>query len=507
MLPLRAFADEEAFRRFVEIARRYRDEAREAGRERIPTRHETAGVPDTNNAPNGGATSKPGAPKEVNYELTVEDHIAFNRYHHAFRWPRRLNWGWHWLLYWRWWLLPGILIVLAVQFWSSPRAPQPEPAPPPQSSAWDTVNMLFVTAIVVFNLLLWVSVAVFYLGTAKAKRIAWQVGQQLNDPDTRKRMLGWRRTSLGPKGLSSRGDAIDSTVGWTAILKIAATKEHAFFYESATQAIVVPRRAFANDAEFREFVATARGYHDAARHEPREGRTHARDTADEGHTDVAPDEDAAAPGNAVMEAEFVQTLEDHFAFARHRVRSLPWWRRSLPMTLVGVLAPLASGYFIYLMFSELLQQSLWDQVIWMAMLTSPVSIWVVMVVWGMQFTLELHVRRLVNHPDNRKRMLGWRRCAIGPAGVTFCETEAANTVAWSSILRIAHTDEHAFLYTTNINAIVVPRLAFAGDADFRAFVATARAFLDKAQRTPRGGESSRGKAVDEPETNITPDQR
>src|SRR5205823_2216215 len=99
------------------------------------------------------------------------------------------------------------------------------------------------------------------------------------------------------------------------------------------------------------------------------------------------------------------------------------------------------------------------------------------------------------------------RCSIGSEGVTVCEPEAANTVPWSSILRITHTDEHAFLYTTNINAIIVPRLAFASDVDFQAFVATALAFWDKAQRGARGGESSRGKGVGEPDTNITSDQR
>jgi YcxB-like protein len=441
-----------------------------------------------------------GAMMEVDYVQTVEDYMAFTRYHHARRWYSGLSWTWLAIL-----IFPAIL---AQQYGSSP--PPPPQAPPPPVS--ERALLLIVTAGAIAILLLLVACRVWvrpYLLARLAK-------QSLTDPENRKRWLGWRRTVIGPGGLSVRGEGIGSSnVKWTAIQKIPATREHAFLYMTTAVAIIVPRRAFASDADFRNFVAAARAYRDTAPNAPDEGTAYGREATDDVGADVTPDEDPGAPGDAVMQVEFVQTIEDAIAATEESYRSQPWWKRNLLVLIVGVLVLYQAGNVFVVEFSPFdskpaptrmpfLQQPLRVQAETLLILMGVPGFYVLMVVWGRHFARDLKVRRLVNHPENARRMLGRRKCSIGWEGVTLWEPEGSNTVAWSSILRIAHTDEHAFLYTTPTSAIAVLRRAFVSDAEFQGFVATARAFCDKAQHAPRGGAPPRRKSVDEPDANITP---
>jgi hypothetical protein len=439
---------------------------------------------------------------EVEYVQTVEDYMAFSRYHHTHRWYSGLSW--------RWLLVFFFPVWLAWHNLTGPPAP-PE-APPPPVDKWAAV--LIITAFAIAILLVVVAVRVW----VRPYLLALLVKLSLKDPENRKRMLGWRRIVIGPEGLSMRGEGIDSTVKWTAIQRIPVTREHAFLYMTTTNAFIVPRRAFASDADFRDFVATARACQDTARHAPREGSSYGPEAADKSDTNVTSDEHSEVPGDAVMEVEYVQTLEDQVAAVRQHQRSQLRWEHSFLKIFAGVATLSLSGFLFYLLFSPFDSEPppnrvrfadlpLEEQAILLFMMTAPVAVWVVMFVWGWRFMLELQVKRLVNHAQNKERMLGWRRCSIGPAGVTLGEAGSSSKFAWTTVVRIAQTKEHAFLYTTTATTIVVPRRVFASDAEFQGFVATARAFRDKARRGPRGGELSRRKGVDEPDTNITPGER
>lgn len=75
-------------------------------------------------------------------------------------------------------------------------------------------------------------------------------------------MLGKRRVSLTPQGITESGEFGESTTRWSALNKIDTTDTHAFFYNSELTAIVVPVRAFKSAEEFERFVQAARELHE-----------------------------------------------------------------------------------------------------------------------------------------------------------------------------------------------------------------------------------------------------
>jgi hypothetical protein len=71
-----------------------------------------------------------------------------------------------------------------------------------------------------------------------------------------------RRTlAITAEALMASNPSSATTVLWHALPRIEADAEHAFFYLAPSKAIILPRRAFADDRQFAEFVDTARRYH------------------------------------------------------------------------------------------------------------------------------------------------------------------------------------------------------------------------------------------------------
>ena len=68
-----------------------------------------------------------------------------------------------------------------------------------------------------------------------------------------------------PEGLAVTTATRSSLTTWEGIDRIVVTKTHAFFYLNKVAALILPRRAFADEQEFEKFVETARGYYDAAK--------------------------------------------------------------------------------------------------------------------------------------------------------------------------------------------------------------------------------------------------
>ena len=76
--------------------------------------------------------------------------------------------------------------------------------------------------------------------------------------------IGTHRLSLTPEAMVDVAGESESRVAWSDVEKIAATDDHLFIYISAESAIVVPRRAFSDDAGWAEFGEAARQYRSAA---------------------------------------------------------------------------------------------------------------------------------------------------------------------------------------------------------------------------------------------------
>jgi hypothetical protein len=82
------------------------------------------------------------------------------------------------------------------------------------------------------------------------------------------RVLQRRKVAISPTGVRSVSTDFDAHYSWPGIDWIEATDDHAFFFLNTETAVIVPQEAFPRDEEFREFVAQARRWHDAAALEP-----------------------------------------------------------------------------------------------------------------------------------------------------------------------------------------------------------------------------------------------
>ncbi len=66
--------------------------------------------------------------------------------------------------------------------------------------------------------------------------------------------------TLGPEGVRITSPVSTTDYRWGAIKEVAGTDDHAFFYLNHSDALILPRRAFVDEREFREFLERARGF-------------------------------------------------------------------------------------------------------------------------------------------------------------------------------------------------------------------------------------------------------
>ena len=73
-------------------------------------------------------------------------------------------------------------------------------------------------------------------------------------------VFGPQRISISPDWLSNASTVNQSITRWIGVERIVITPDAVFFYDSAVGAHLLPKRAFATDADFRHFVELAQEY-------------------------------------------------------------------------------------------------------------------------------------------------------------------------------------------------------------------------------------------------------
>jgi hypothetical protein len=176
---------------------------------------------------------------EISYVLTEADVAAFVRYHGSQTASGR----------WRLWIRLlcvcgfGCMFFLLLIFHKpSPATSQPEPTKQQDS------HIGTILGGIVFLILVGVIVA----------RVFWP-RVRLSKAD-RASLLGRQRLTLASDGVRVETDFGSNRMSWRGILRIRATRTHAFIFSSSATAFVVPRRAFADDERFEEFIETARRF-------------------------------------------------------------------------------------------------------------------------------------------------------------------------------------------------------------------------------------------------------
>jgi hypothetical protein len=99
--------------------------------------------------------------------------------------------------------------------------------------------------------------------------------------------------------------------------------------------------------------------------------------------------------------------------------------------------------------------------------------------WAYRRKLRRIIAGMVSEGQNRG-LFSRHRVTISPEGVTDSDELGQASTVWRAVERVVAANEHAYIYTNALAAIIVPRRAFASPLDFEEFVRTARGHHEKA---------------------------
>jgi hypothetical protein len=78
------------------------------------------------------------------------------------------------------------------------------------------------------------------------------------------RLTGRHKLSIAPDEVTDITDAGESKAHWSAVKNVVSTKQHLFILVRGSGPYIVPRRAFNDESEYRQFGDEAKAYHQAA---------------------------------------------------------------------------------------------------------------------------------------------------------------------------------------------------------------------------------------------------
>lgn len=111
-------------------------------------------------------------------------------------------------------------------------------------------------------------------------------------------------------------------------------------------------------------------------------------------------------------------------------------------------------------------------------LFSGVPIYLVYFPWAYRRKLRKIIAGMVNEGSNRG-LFGRHRVTISPEAITDSSEFGNSSTAWLAVERVAMDDDYAFVYTSALTAIVVPRRAFTASGAFEEFVSAAIGYREK----------------------------
>lgn len=182
---------------------------------------------------------------EIEYELTIDDHIAFNLYHARHSPTMRRN---YLLNYFS----PVIIIlILALYIFIDIKL---------NSNAY---SLIWIPLVLMTIVLLWL----YWFPRYYVKALKTHV-KKINSEgkNKNKATFGKVKLTFEPTEIKIVGENSEVKANWKAIEKITSTEQHVFMFTSPNSALFIPKRAFPDEAKCREFIETAKKFHaDATR--------------------------------------------------------------------------------------------------------------------------------------------------------------------------------------------------------------------------------------------------
>ena len=174
-----------------------------------------------------------------------------------------------------------------------------------------------------------------------------------------------------------------------------------------------------------------------------------------------------------VEVQYEVTMEDIVEFNRYHMAHSPTIRRSLrtarllvsvAFVAAGILLSVAKGTFTDVAVFGLVS------VLWFLLMPAFVG----------RRTIK-NVRRMLSEGENRG-LLGKCTLSIAVDGLRVVRETGESTFAWCAVDRIVTAERHVYIYVSTVEALVIPKDAFAAPAGCEWFVERARAWHEAALR-------------------------
>lgn len=174
---------------------------------------------------------------EIEYNLTFEDIMAFNRYHHANSPTIQAQ------------RLKGMLVVPAciLLLYGIVIALSDMPA-------WTAEKLWFIPCVAIFYVLVYPRT--FKKAVEKNVRLVLEEGSN-------KGVLGWHKVSLNADMITETTEYRQTSVKWEAIEKVVRGDGYLYVYHSSITAVVIPEGAFPNQDAFIAFTGKAQDFYSA----------------------------------------------------------------------------------------------------------------------------------------------------------------------------------------------------------------------------------------------------
>jgi hypothetical protein len=171
---------------------------------------------------------------EVEYTLTPEDIVAFNRYHFMTspHWRRS-----YWMGFF-WGTLAAILLFIVLSGWKS---------------WWNAL----------FPLVFWLAYLILY--PLSVRRNINSFGQRMKKEGDNQAIWGKHRLTISEQELFEATEVGETRLRWAGVERVVENAGYIFIYVSTTSAHVIPKKFFSDHTQSQAFYQTAKKYFDNAR--------------------------------------------------------------------------------------------------------------------------------------------------------------------------------------------------------------------------------------------------
>jgi hypothetical protein len=176
---------------------------------------------------------------EVRFNLTLDDFLAFQRYGEAQQTSTRPR------------PRPVLLYTAAVLFVLFLTLPFVV-GKPPEITLSDSKTLIILG--------FWASVGIIWLASLRARRV---LPRKLFEAARARGLVDDIVVSISPERLTHTNKVSTSSTEWSAIQEVGRTDEYIVIMTGDTTGYIIPRRAFASDAEYEAFWQAARSFHQA----------------------------------------------------------------------------------------------------------------------------------------------------------------------------------------------------------------------------------------------------